>query len=83
MQYQQWNVGNIAGAWLAPAFLGVLLILFGLLIFAFPDLLQYLVAAVLVFAGCSLLGLAWRMRGRVTYRRMDERGPGPGGPPTA
>ena len=56
MQYQQWNLGNLSGAWLAPAFLGVLLILFGLLIFAFPDLLQYLIAAVLVFESLTVAG---------------------------
>lgn len=79
MQHQ-WNMGNLGSFWLAPAFFGVLLIVFGLLIIAKPELLAYLVAAVLIFAGCSLLGLAWHLRGRVTYRRFDQRGPGAGGP---
>jgi hypothetical protein len=73
-------MGNPGGMWLAPALFGVVLILFGVLIFVFPDLLSFIVAAVLIFAGFSLLGLAWNMRGRVTYRRMDGRGPGPFGP---
>ena len=74
----QWNMNNIGGFWLAPAFLGVVLILFGVLIFVVPKVLEFIVAAVLVFAGCSLLGLAWHLRGRVTYRRMDDHGAGPG-----
>jgi len=72
----QWNVPNLAGIWLAPAFFGVVLILFGVLIFVYPELLSFIVAAVLIFAGFSLLGLAWNMRTRVTYRRMDDRGSG-------
>ena len=72
----QWNMGSLSGFWLAPAALGVLLILFGVLIFVVPKLLEFIVAAVLIFAGCSLLGLAWHMRGRVTYRRMNDPGPG-------
>jgi len=71
----QWNTGNIGALWIAPALLGVALILFGVLVFIVPRLLQFIVAAVLVFAGCSLLGLAWHLRGRVTYRRMDDYGP--------
>jgi uncharacterized membrane protein HdeD (DUF308 family) len=73
----QWNFGNLGAIWVAPAFLGVALILFGVLILAFPLLLRLIVAAVLIMAGCSLLGLAWHMRGRVTYRQMDDRCPGP------
>lgn len=73
----QWNTGNIGGFWFAPAAFGVLLIVFGVLILVVEWLLQFIVAAVLVCAGCSLLGLAWHLRGRVTYRRIDPRWPGP------
>ena len=76
----QWNTGTLGGFWLAPALLGGMLIVFGVLVFVVPKLLELLVAAVFVFAGCSLLGLAWHLRGRVAYRRMDDRGPGPDGP---
>ena len=79
MQYQ-WNMGNVGGLWLAPAFFGVLLIVFGVAIFVVPKMLEFIVAAVLIFTGCSLLGLAWHLRGRVTYRRFDDRGPGARGP---
>lgn len=72
----QWNMGSLGGFWLAPAALGVLLIVFGVLIFVVPKLLEFIVAAALIFAGCSLLGLGWHLRGRVTYRRMDDNGPG-------
>ena len=65
--------------WFLPAFLGLLLIVFGVLIFVVPKLLELIVAAVLVAAGCSLLGLAWHLRSRVTYRRMDDDGPGTDG----
>ena len=71
-----WNFGNIGAIWLAPAAFGIALIGFGVLILAVPWLLQFVVAAVLISAGCSLLGLAWHMRGRVTYRRMNEDQPG-------
>ena len=74
MQHQ-WNAGNTGSLWIAPALLGAALIAFGALIFVVPKLLQFIVAAVLIFAGCSLLGLAWHLRGRVTYRRMDDHGP--------
>jgi Flp pilus assembly protein TadB len=68
-------MGNVGGVWLAPALLGVALIVFGVLIFVVPKLLQLIVAAVFIFAGCALLGLAWHMRGRITYRRLDEQEP--------
>jgi hypothetical protein len=77
----QRGLGRIGGPWFAPVSLGLLLILFGVLIFVMPDLLAFLVAAVLILAGCSLVALGWHLRGRVTYHRMDddERGPGPVG----
>ncbi|MFQ5806688.1 MAG: DUF3096 domain-containing protein [Phycisphaerae bacterium] len=74
--HNQWNLGELGGLWLAPALFGLVLILFGVLIFVFPDLLSFIVAAVLIFAGFSLLGLAWNMRVRVTYRRKGDRGSG-------
>jgi hypothetical protein len=82
MQDQRYpfGLGGGGGFWLLPALLGLLLIVFGVLIFVVPKLLELIVAGVLVAAGCSLLGLAWHLRGRVTYRRMDDDGPGPGGP---
>ncbi len=71
MQFQQPNQG-FGGMWLAPAFFGVALVLFGVLILLFPRLLALIVAGVLITAGASLLGIAWAMRGRVVYRRFDD-----------
>jgi hypothetical protein len=73
-----WGLGRAGGLWVAPVFLGLILILVGLLIFVMPDLLAFLVAAMLILMGCSLLGLGWHLRGRVTYRRMDEDQDTPG-----
>jgi hypothetical protein len=58
------------GLWLAPLAAGLLLILFGLLLFVFPQLLQLLVAGVFVLAGLSLVGAGWRMRRRVSFRPL-------------
>jgi len=59
--------------WLAPAALGMLLILLGGLLYAKPELLAYFVAAIFILAGCTLLLTAWRMRRRVSYRRVDRQ----------
>lgn len=66
---------GLSGFWLGPAFLGVLLILLGLLLYAMPELLAYVVAAIFILAGCGLLGAAWRMRRQVTYRQIDREWP--------
>lgn len=71
----QWNISSLGNLWLPAALLGLLLILFGVLIFVVPGLLKLIVASVFIFAGCSLVGLAWRLRGRVSYRRMDDDSP--------
>ncbi len=62
--------GDLGGIWVAPAMLGLLLILMGLLLFIFPRLLAYFVAAVFFSAGLALLGSAWRMRQSVRYQRV-------------
>jgi hypothetical protein len=65
--------------WAAPAVFGIVLILFGVLILVMPAILNYLIAAFFIMAGASLLGVAWGVRSRVTFHRMDEtfRGRGP------
>ncbi len=79
MQFWQQQPGpGGSGLWFAPVFFGFVLIMFGVMIFVKPDLLAFLVAAVLVLSGGSLLGLGWHLRRRVTYRRMDDDQPGPG-----
>ena len=58
--------------WLTPALSGVTLILLGVLIFKVPKLLEYVIATMFIIAGGSLLGVAWRLRSRVRYRRLNE-----------
>ena len=68
-----WSPENMSGLWWGPAMLGLMLIGVGVLIFAMPQLLAYVVAAVFVVAGVSLLSAAWRMRSQVTYRQVDRQ----------
>lgn len=67
-----WPLPPAEGYWLTPAAAGVVLILIGVLICAEPRLLAYFVAALFLLAGATLLSVAWRMRRRVTYRRLDD-----------
>ena len=41
---------------------GVLLILFGLLFLAEPDLIAYIVAVLLIIVGCMFVASWWRMK---------------------
>ena len=66
--------GHKGWHWLTPAVVGVLLILIGVLIYREPKLLAYFVAAMFVLAGTALVAVAWKMRRRITYRRIDEAG---------
>lgn len=63
---------DFSGLWLAPALLGLCLVLAGILLFVMPELLAYVAATVFVLAGGGLLGTAWRLRRRVVIRRVDE-----------
>ena len=58
--------------WLLPVFGGVLLILVGLLLFVWPELLAFVVASLFVAAGVGLIGSAGRWRANVVYRRVDD-----------
>lgn len=68
-----WNLGG-GGLWFVPVFIGVMLILFGVLIFLIPNLLEYFVASALLLAGGSLVGVGWQWRTRATYRRLNRDG---------
>ncbi len=70
---------GLQGFWLLPVAGGVLLILIGLLIFVWPQLLALVVASLFVVAGISLISSAGRWRSSVVYRRMDESWRGPMG----
>jgi len=67
--------GGTGGFWMGPATLGVLLILIGVLLFVWPQLLAFVVAGVFISAGAGLLATAWGMRHRITYRRIDRDEP--------
>lgn len=58
--------------WLAPALGGVMLIVAGVLVIAFPILINCAVSSLLIFVGMLLIALAWQKRGRVTITRIDE-----------
>lgn len=62
---------TIPGLWMLPATLGLMLIGIGLIIFVWPEVLAFVVASFFVVAGVSVMGSAWRLRGRVRYRRFD------------
>lgn len=67
-----WFPGDRAAPWIAPALLGLCLILIGLLLFVWPELLAFVVAAVFVSAGVGVLGFAWRVRRQVTWQRTSQ-----------
>ena len=60
------------GLWFVPALGGGLLIVIGIALFIWPELLAFVVASVFVMTGLGLLGSAWRSRGNVVYRRIDR-----------
>lgn len=68
-----WDMGVPAGLWLGPVILGALLVAFGILIVIEPRVLALAVAGVFLFVGFSLVGVGLALRGRVSYRRLDER----------
>jgi hypothetical protein len=71
----QWPIGGKEPFWLGPAAVGVLMILIGFLLFVWPQLLAFVVATIFICIGIAVLGFAWSLRRRVTYRRVDESSP--------
>jgi Flp pilus assembly protein TadB len=70
--YGQRLVGNDArGMWWLLLTPGVVLTLVALAILAWPELLAYMVASVLLFAGVTLMAWSWRMR-RVEQRMQQH-----------
>ena len=67
-----WSYETLRSFWLAPALLGLLLIALGVVLYLNPLLLAYFIAGLFVLAGCALLGVAWRIRRRVSYHRLDR-----------
>jgi len=67
-----WLPPDAKGYWIVPAVVGLMLILIGVLIYVEPRLLAYFVAALFMLAGTVLLSIAWKMRARIRYRRIDQ-----------
>jgi len=55
--------------WMFPILIGITLILFGVLVLVMPELLAFLVAFGVIFAGFSLIGLG------LSLKRGAGRGP--------
>lgn len=58
--------------WFAPALLGLLLIVFGVLILIAPWILNYIIAGMFIFCGATMIGIAWNARRAVVYSRIDD-----------
>jgi len=50
--------------WILPLLFGAMVFGFGLLIWAMPELLAYIVGAAFCAFGLAIMGLAWRLRPR-------------------
>lgn len=61
--------------WFAPALAGLVLILFGVLVLIAPWILNYIIAAMFIFFGATLMAVALSARRNVSYRRLDEETP--------
>jgi Flp pilus assembly protein TadB len=62
-RYGQQFTGNAwGGAWWLLMAPGIALTLVALAILVWPELLAYMVASVLLFAGVTLMAWSWRMR---------------------
>lgn len=75
-RYGQQFTGNAAGgAWWLLMTPGLALTLVALAILVWPELLAYMVASVLLFAGVTLMLWSWRMRRveRRVHRDMATR----------
>jgi uncharacterized membrane protein len=71
-RYGQQFTGNaLGGAWWVLMTPGIALTLVALAILVWPELLAYMVASVLLFAGMTLMAWSWRLR-RVERRVHQE-----------
>jgi hypothetical protein len=59
---QQFSSNALGGAWWLLMAPGIALTLVALAILVWPELLAYMVASVLLFAGVTLMAWSWRMR---------------------
>ncbi len=70
MALSWWSAGPV-GVWRAPALVGLVLMAFGALLFIFPQVFAFAAGTLLILGGVWLLGFAWRLRTRVTYRPFE------------
>jgi Flp pilus assembly protein TadB len=71
-RYGQQFTGNaVGGVWWLLMAPGVALTLLALAILVWPELLAYMVASVLLFAGVTLMAWSWRMRRVERYGHRD------------
>ena len=54
-------INDLSAWWWFYLLLGLLLVGWGIAIVIWPELLVALVAALFIIAGCTVLGLAWRV----------------------
>jgi len=54
-------IKDLSALWWYYLLLGVLLVLWGIAIIVWPQLLVAFVAALFIMAGCTVLGLAWNV----------------------
>lgn len=76
--YTVYTVGSHGSGlmWRAQMSLGLLLLVFGILVAIFPEILVALIATAFCMIGLGLIGSAWRLRHtqrNPVYRRIDER----------
>lgn len=58
--------------WHLEIFAGLLLVLAGILIAVFPQILVALISALVVLCGIALIGAGWRTRALMRYQRRGE-----------
>jgi hypothetical protein len=62
---------NVPSFWHGHIAAGLLLVASGIVIIAFPEILAYLLALILILFGTSLIGTGWRLR-RSSRRQRGE-----------
>lgn len=72
MLFRQIFFGPGEFLWRFELLCGVLLVVSGILIAAFPEILVALISTLIILAGLTLIGSAWRIRRSFRVRRPGE-----------
>ena len=69
------NSGSGTSAWLSIFFLGLGLVLFGMIVLLHPELLAYLFAGFLIFVGVGVISMSFALKGgsSAIYRATSFR----------